>query len=179
VLDDQCRQHMHPDVGALRCLAQPIERLLGPAPLLGHHDALGLLHHWYAPQPGPRPGKRGVARYLPLRPAPAYLVTGRPHASPGLLTNSGETFRLQPHGLQAVGVHLPGATGTWVHNLDATRQKTGQTGAGGARCMPVEQVKQPTDLHDYRKKIACAFTVLVVQATPGGPGDERPASLPG
>jgi hypothetical protein len=47
---DLGRQHEHPHVGPLGCLEQQIERLFGPALLLGHHNALGLLDHGYAPR---------------------------------------------------------------------------------------------------------------------------------
>lgn len=110
MLDDLCRQHRHPDAGTLGRPAQQIKRRYWPAPLPGHHDALSLLDHRYTPRPGLPPGGRRLARYLPLRPAPVDLVMGRPRVSLGLCIPSHESFRLQPHGLQAVGVHPPAVT---------------------------------------------------------------------
>lgn len=151
MLNDLYCQHMQPDVGALGRSVQQVERHHGPAPLPGHHDAFGLLDYRYAPRPALPPGGRRVAQhlplYLPLRSAPADLVTGRPHASRGLFAPSHEAFRLQPHSLQAAGVHPPGVPGTWIHDKDATRQKSGQT--GGKRGIAAPRVVSAGDHHDH------------------------------
>jgi hypothetical protein len=62
------------DIGPLGRLAQQVKRLAGPAPLLRHQDALGLLDHRHGLQPGLQPGERGVAQDLLLLAAPSALA---------------------------------------------------------------------------------------------------------
>jgi hypothetical protein len=96
-------QHVHLDVGALGCPAQQVKRLIRPAPLLGHQDALGLLDHRHRLHLGLQPGIRRLVQDLTSRPALPDLVTSRLRASGGLLKKVRETLGLQPRGLRTVG----------------------------------------------------------------------------
>ena len=96
MLDELCRQFVRLDIGPLGRLAQQVKRFLGPAPLLGHDDAFGLLDHRHGLLFGQQPCQRRGVRFLPPRPAPAGLVADGPLASPGLYRLLPKRLGLQP-----------------------------------------------------------------------------------
>ena len=77
------RQHMHLDVGALGRREQELEGLVGPAPLLCHQDALGVLDDRHRVQPGLQPRVRGAVQDAPPVARPED-VSGRLQSRLGL-----------------------------------------------------------------------------------------------
>jgi hypothetical protein len=115
LLDHPCGEDADLDIGALGRPAQQVERLVRSAPVLGHQDALGLLDHRHAVQPGQQPGKRGIVQ--DLWPGSIFLdcLNGRFQARSGLFKPLGLGVELPPRGVQPGRVVLCGVIRAWVH----------------------------------------------------------------
>jgi hypothetical protein len=83
--------------------------------VLGHQDALGLLDHRHAVQPGQQPGIRGIVQ--DLWPGPVFLdcLKGRFRARPVLFKPLGLSVELPSRGVQPGHVVLWGVIRAWVH----------------------------------------------------------------
>jgi hypothetical protein len=76
MFDHLRRLLVHPDAGPLRCPRSTLERLLRPAPLLGHEDALSLVNRRLDFRPGLPPGRTPTSARPPAGTGPEDLLRG-------------------------------------------------------------------------------------------------------